>query len=68
MPQQDRFHISDWGTFAAEVKDGRFAGVRPFAQNADPSPLIHSMAEAIYDASRVIRPMIRKGGLYWRQL
>ena len=63
MPNQDRFHTSHWGTFTAEVENGRFVGVRAFDQNPDPSPLIHSMTEAVYDESRVTRPMIRKGWL-----
>lgn len=63
MPNEDRFHTSHWGTFTAEIEDGRFVGARPFAQNPDPSPLIHSMPAAVYDESRVARPMIRKGWL-----
>ena len=63
MPREDRFHTSHWGTFTVEIEDGRMVGVRPFALDPDPSPLIHSMADAVYDASRVQRPMVRKGWL-----
>ena len=63
MARSDRFHTSHWGTFTAEVEDGRFVGVRPFAKDPDPSPIIHSMVDAVYDESRVLRPMIRKGWL-----
>ncbi|MCZ6844480.1 MAG: molybdopterin guanine dinucleotide-containing S/N-oxide reductase [Alphaproteobacteria bacterium] len=63
MARSDRFHTSHWGTFTAEVEDGRLVGVRPFAQDPDPSPIIHSIVDAVYDESRVMRPMIRKGWL-----
>lgn len=63
MARSDRFHTSHWGTFTAEVEDGRLVGVRPFAQDPDPSPIIHSMVDAVYDESRIMRPMIRKGWL-----
>ncbi len=63
MARTARFHTSHWGTFTAEVEDGRLVGVRPFAKDPDPSPIIHSMADAVYDDSRVLRPMVRKGWL-----
>jgi biotin/methionine sulfoxide reductase len=63
MARTDRFHTSHWGTFTAEVEDGRLVGVRPFAKDPDPSPIIHSIAEAVYDESRVHQPMVRKGWL-----
>ena len=63
MARSDRFHTSHWGTFTAEVEDGRLVGVRPFAKDPDPSPIIHSMIDAVYDQSRVHRPMFRKGWL-----
>ncbi|MFT5181908.1 MAG: biotin/methionine sulfoxide reductase [Alphaproteobacteria bacterium] len=63
MARTDRFHTSHWGTFTAEVEDGRLVGVHPFAKDPDPSPIIHSMVDAVYDESRVTKPMIRKGWL-----
>lgn len=63
MAREDRFHTSHWGTFTAEVEDGRLVGVRPFEGDPDPSPLIESMADAVHHESRVMRPMIRKGWL-----
>jgi biotin/methionine sulfoxide reductase len=63
MAREDRFHTSHWGTFTAEIEDGRLVGVRPFEGDPDPSPLIESMAEAVYHESRVMRPMVRKGWL-----
>ena len=63
MAHTERFHTSHWGTFTAVVEDGHFVDVRPFARDPDPSPLIRSMPEAVYDQSRVLRPMVRKGWL-----
>lgn len=63
MARDDRFHTSHWGTFTAEVEDGRLVGVRPFASDPDPSPLIASMPEAVYCESRVEQPMVRQGWL-----
>src|SRR5689334_4684217 len=56
-------HDSHWGAFRAEVCDGRVIGVRPFEKDPDPSPLIHSIPDALYGQSRVARPLIRKGWL-----
>jgi len=63
MTKTLRRHSSHWGAFTAEVDEGRIVGVRPFEKDPDPSPLIESMADAVYDESRVARPMIRKGWL-----
>jgi biotin/methionine sulfoxide reductase len=54
---------SHWGTFLAEVEDGRFVGVRPFARDPDPSPLIEAMPAAVYSQTRIAQPMVREGYL-----
>jgi biotin/methionine sulfoxide reductase len=54
---------SHWGAFLAEVKDGRFVGVRPFARDPDPSPLIEAMPAAVYSPTRIAQPMVREGYL-----
>src|SRR5882672_12524050 len=54
---------SHWGAFLAEVKDGRFVGVRPFARDPDPSPLIEAMPAAVYSPTRIAQPMVREGFL-----
>ncbi|MBO6783969.1 MAG: molybdopterin guanine dinucleotide-containing S/N-oxide reductase [Alphaproteobacteria bacterium] len=56
-------HSSHWGAFTADVENGRLHGVRPFASDPDPSPIIHSVPDAVHDRSRVARPSIRKGWL-----
>jgi biotin/methionine sulfoxide reductase len=52
---------SHWGAFLAEVKNGRFVGVRPFPRDFDPSPLIGAMPAAIHSATRIAQPMVREG-------
>ena len=62
---QDRvvLHDSHWGAFRAEVRDGRVIGVRPFEKDPNPSPIIRSIPDALYDRSRIAQPMVRKGWL-----
>jgi biotin/methionine sulfoxide reductase len=54
---------SHWGAFWAKVRDGRIVGVEPFEHDKHPSPLAQSLAEAVYDDSRIDRPHVREGFL-----
>jgi biotin/methionine sulfoxide reductase len=54
---------SHWGAFLAEVEGGRVTGVRPFAKDPDPSPLIGSIPAMVHSPVRIARPMVRKGWL-----
>src|ERR687886_2107546 len=63
MRQDPIPHSSHWGAFGAELRDGRVVGVRPFAKDPDPSPIIRSIPDALYDRSRVAQPMVRQGWL-----
>jgi biotin/methionine sulfoxide reductase len=54
---------SHWGAFSALVQDGRITGVRPFAQDSAPSPIIHGTAEAVHGKNRIDRPYVRRGWL-----
>ena len=54
---------SHWGAFLAEVEDGRIVGVRPFAHDPDPSPLIQAMPAAVHSPTRIAQPMVREGWL-----
>lgn len=56
-------HDSHWGAFRAEVRDGRVVGVVPFEHDPDPTPIIHSIPDALYDKSRVRQPFVRRGWL-----
>lgn len=54
---------SHWGAFLAEVENGRVVGVRPFARDPDPSPLIEAIPAAVHSPTRIARPMVRAGWL-----
>src|SRR5262249_16867979 len=54
---------SNWGAFQAEVRDGRVVGVKPFARDPDPSPLIEAIPQAVHSPNRVAAPMVREGYL-----
>src|SRR3546814_14501807 len=56
-------HASHWGAFTARVEDGRLVGIRPFAHDPEPSPILDSIPDAVHDVSRGRRPAIRQGGL-----
>jgi len=54
---------SHWGSFFAEVEDGRVVGVRPFERDPDPSPLIEAIPAAVHSKTRVAQPVVREGWL-----
>lgn len=56
-------HASHWGAFTAEVDNGRLTGVRPFAHDPDPSPLIGGMPDIVHAECRIDRPHVRRGWL-----
>ena len=58
-----RVNSTHWGAFTPHVIDGRLVDARPFAHDADPSPLLQSMADAVHHACRVTQPAIRAGWL-----
>ncbi|MGH8071197.1 MAG: molybdopterin guanine dinucleotide-containing S/N-oxide reductase [Candidatus Entotheonellia bacterium] len=54
---------SHWGLYDAEVEHGRVVGVRAFAKDANPSPIIDTMPSAVHAKTRIERPMVRQGWL-----
>jgi biotin/methionine sulfoxide reductase len=54
---------SHWGLFDAEVEHGRIVGVRAFAKDPKPSPIIDAIPSAVYAPCRITRPMVRRGWL-----
>ena len=54
---------SHWGAIKAKVEGGRLVGVEPFDRDRNPSPIIGSMAGAVYDQTRILHPMVRAGYL-----
>jgi biotin/methionine sulfoxide reductase len=54
---------SHFGAFQAEVRDGRVVGIKPFAHDPDPSPLLNAIPAAVHSATRIAQPMVREGWL-----
>src|SRR5580704_11458383 len=44
---------SHWGSFYAELEDGRVVGVKPFERDPEPSALIEAIPSAVYSQARV---------------
>src|SRR5262249_56011400 len=55
-----------WGAFLAEVQGGRLVGVRPFARDPDPSPMLDAIPSAVYSPTRIAKPMVRHAWLQGR--
>jgi biotin/methionine sulfoxide reductase len=58
-----RLNSTHWGAFAPVVEDGRLVDVRNFAGDADPSPVLRSIPDAVHHAVRVAQPAVRKSWL-----
>ena len=56
-------HGSHWGAFTAVVENGRLVNIEPASRDADPSPILRGMPDAVYHSVRVARPSIRKSWL-----
>jgi biotin/methionine sulfoxide reductase len=56
-------HGSLWGAFTAIVEDGRLVAAEAFEKDEAPSPLIHSIPDAVHSDTRVDRPYVRAGWL-----
>jgi biotin/methionine sulfoxide reductase len=56
-------HGSHWGSFEAEVEDGRVVGVVPGRLDPDPSPLLENIPSSLRHRTRIAQPMIRAGWL-----
>ena len=52
-----------WGTFVADVTNGRVERTRPSPDDPHPSPMAGVVAEAVNHESRVLHPMVRAGWL-----
>ncbi|MGE0715228.1 MAG: molybdopterin guanine dinucleotide-containing S/N-oxide reductase [Alphaproteobacteria bacterium] len=69
MPQDWAFPTTAtlWGTYRAEVRDGRLAALHPFERDGDPSPIGRSMPGAIDGPLRIRRPAVRRSWLERRE-
>lgn len=63
MTQVARPHSSHWGAFEALVEQDSVVGVRPYAGDADPSPLLGNIPGTVRHRSRISQPMVRVGWL-----
>jgi biotin/methionine sulfoxide reductase len=54
---------SHWGVFEPIAAKERLVDVRPFAPDPDPSPIIHSIPDAVHHPCRVMQPAVREGWL-----
>lgn len=61
-----RGSATHWGAFDAEIRGGRLVGIRPAANDPDPSPILQSLPDAVQGEGRVARPFVRKGFLEQR--
>ena len=52
-----------WGSYYAEVEDGKIVGMKPYGQDRDPSNIAKGIIDSIDDELRVKVPHIRKGYL-----
>ena len=52
-----------WGNYDVLTQDGKVIGLEPAAEDTDPSAIGAGMATALYDATRVLRPAVRRGWL-----
>ena len=54
---------SHWGTYRAEVEDGRLIALHGFEDDVDPSPIGQAQIDTLDDPCRIPRPMVRQGYL-----
>ena len=59
--------VAHWGSFRAEMENGRPTRLIPLAQDPDPSPLGDSMIEGLNAPSRIRRPAVRASFLAARE-
>ena len=52
-----------WGTYYAEVENGKLTGLRDYEKDPSPSIIGQGILEALDDKVRVRRPMVRKSFL-----
>ncbi|HZD26458.1 MAG TPA: molybdopterin-dependent oxidoreductase, partial [Alphaproteobacteria bacterium] len=52
-----------WGSYEAELAEGRLSGLRPLAEDPDPSRIGAGLAAAATGPLRIARPMVREGWL-----
>ena len=54
---------SHWGVFTANVEDGTWKSVAPWAGDPHPSHQLEGVMDSVYSPSRIKYPMVRKAYL-----
>lgn len=54
---------SHWGTYRAEIEDGKLIALHGFEADADPSPIGQAQIDTLDDPCRIRQPMVRKSYL-----
>ncbi|MBT5051396.1 MAG: molybdopterin guanine dinucleotide-containing S/N-oxide reductase [Rhodospirillaceae bacterium] len=62
-PTKTAMHLSHWGAYRVDSRDGRLVGVSPFEGDPEPSPLIQAMPDVVHHECRIAEPMVRQGFL-----
>ncbi|MEL6998045.1 MAG: molybdopterin-dependent oxidoreductase [Pseudomonadota bacterium] len=52
-----------WGTYFAEVRDGKLEGVRDYSDDPDPAMIGPGIIDMVDHPTRISQPMVRKGYL-----
>ena len=52
-----------WGTYFAEVQDGKLQGVRDYSDDPDPAVIGPGIVDMVEHPTRIRQPMVRKGYL-----
>lgn len=56
-------HLSHWGTYEAEVENGRITKVTPYAGDPDPHRIVENIVAMQDHPTRIDRPYVRRGWL-----
>lgn len=59
--------LAHWGAFTAVVENGKVVACEPFAQDPNPSPIIHSIPSMVYSDQRIAKPAVRRSWLTHRE-
>ncbi len=65
MAEVDRELLTSthWGAYEVELTDGKVTDLRPFSDDADPSPIGRGIVDVLDGSTRIKAPMIRKSWL-----
>ncbi len=63
MGKKSFLTTNHWGTYWAEVENGKLVGMRPFEQDPNPSLIGSGLVDAIASPSRIKMPAVRKSWL-----